>query len=214
MEQPIDLSLADSMGYYRANNMTVKVPSPKNSPNKLPKALGPGAPTHSSFSSPPIRSFSAFNYEDDGGNVDGGIENERPLQLTMIFAKQSELKRLKRTVDDMKRYFKLWMGREKAQRRRCAILVQQWFRGCKTRRSLLAESLLPGAQGTLKAWGTKYGSRSESGPPTKSKSVYYEANEEVSAREELRRRVFGTLMGNKNFYYLCLLPTLTLLLTP
>lgn len=148
MDQHIDLSLADSMGYYRGNDIMIKVSPGRASPlEKRSAQRKEGGNLPGEMLSPPMPSFSAYNwdYEEEEKEVKKNyqVKAERQKVRKQLvasplkdFASVTDLKKetrarekMQRNIEDMRRYFKCWIKRDSVARKYACVKMQRWYRG-------------------------------------------------------------------------------------
>ena len=173
MEQHIDLSLAQEMGYYSSSDITLKLSDAALSPTSAQRLKKTKAKSgrQGPVQSPPMKCFSAFHFDgqEDSENVpkqpsvqasnvtkDSRQEEvaqvKAPPMPRKLFAPLRDFKKLQDTVNHMKKYHKLWVKRDAVARKHSAKVLQRYMRGFLTRAFLLNKSSLPSSSAILKAW--------------------------------------------------------------
>ncbi|GMH51779.1 hypothetical protein TL16_g04233 [Triparma laevis f. inornata] len=171
MDQHIDLSLADSMGYYRGNDIMIKVSPGRASPlEKRSAQRKEGGNLPGEMPSPPMPSFSAYNwdYEEEEKEVKKNYQVKAERQkvrkqpvasLLKDFASVTDLKKetrarekMQRNIEDMRRYFRCWIKRDSVARKYACVKMQRWYRGSLQRKKMLRNSGYPDASEMLISW--------------------------------------------------------------
>ena len=194
-DQNVDLSLATELGYHQMGSIKVSVTSPKSTDN-VTEPVDYNY-SHTNFSSPPMKSSSAFDFEEQ-------LQKQRPLQEITIKKSSSKTSpksapvdpkafhRLEKQVNNMQKYVKTWIRREGRDRSLAAIRVQSVYRGWFDRKSVAGHRMARVMQASNARKGSVYfDAPNARRSVTRKGSVYFNSVDEGESHTEAHTVTIG-----------------------